>query len=114
MSDIVSESTAEHYVWGGDCDGWHLLKTPGLSVIKERMPPSRAEVRHYHEHAHQFFYILSGQATLEVDGCIRKLKPHEAYSIPPKTPHKLTNEETQELIFILVSSPMSHGDRVVL
>jgi mannose-6-phosphate isomerase-like protein (cupin superfamily) len=65
VADVVSQQNAEHYVWGGDCGGWHLLNSPGLSVIQERVPPGRREVRHYHQQAHQFFFVLSGRATLD-------------------------------------------------
>lgn len=34
----ISKANAEHYLWGGDCDGWHLVKNQNLSVIHERMP----------------------------------------------------------------------------
>ena len=47
--DSVSRENAEHYRWGVDCDGWHLVKDRQLSVIEEFMPPGAAEVRHYHE-----------------------------------------------------------------
>lgn len=33
----VSIENGEHYTWGEGCDGWHLAKTPGLSVIRERV-----------------------------------------------------------------------------
>lgn len=56
---IKSEKNSEHYVWGGDCDGWHYLKSDALSVIKERVPAGRSEIRHFHKFAEQFFYILS-------------------------------------------------------
>ena len=64
--EIVSSENAEHYTWGGVCDGWHLLKSSNLSVIQERVPPGAAEVNHYHKKAHQFFYVLSGEATIEI------------------------------------------------
>jgi hypothetical protein len=44
----IDIATAEHYVWGDVCDGWHLVKSPSLSVIQERVPPGGAEVKHYH------------------------------------------------------------------
>lgn len=50
MTSKVSKENAEHYVWGGSCDGWHLVKGQELSVIHERMPwnfwsfPSRRRV----------------------------------------------------------------------
>lgn len=114
MSEVVSQHNAEHYIWGGNCDGWHLLKSPGLSVIRERVPPGRCEVRHYHERAQQFFYVLAGEATLEVDGQLLTLRPHEGYAVPPQAPHQLSNEAAGDLEFLLVSAPASHGDRIEL
>jgi mannose-6-phosphate isomerase-like protein (cupin superfamily) len=64
----ISKSTAEHYFWGNHCDGWHLVKNNQLSIIQERMPPSTTEVRHFHHHAQQFFYVLAGKAVMEIDG----------------------------------------------
>jgi len=112
--EIVSKENAEHYIWGGVCDGWHLLKSRNLSVIEERVPPGGAEVRHYHERAHQFFYVLSGEATLEVAGGKFMIRPYEGLSIPPGLPHRLINETQHDLSFIMVSVPMSHGDRINL
>lgn len=34
----ISKKTAEHYVWGANCDGWYLLNGDSLSIIHERMP----------------------------------------------------------------------------
>lgn len=62
----ISTSNAEHYIWGGDCDGWHLLQSDDLSVIQERVPPGRSEVRHYHNLSRQFFYILEGTGTMNI------------------------------------------------
>ena len=63
--EAVSLKTAEHYRWGEGCDGWHLAKMPGLSVIQEKVPGGRSEVRHFHNVSEQFFYVLSGEATIE-------------------------------------------------
>ena len=109
---IVSNENVEHYTWGSFCDGWHLLKSSGLSVIQERVPPGGAEVKHYHEHAHQFFFVLSGEATMEIKGERVVLGPQQGISVPPKTPHRLLNEARQDLSFLVISAPMSHGDRV--
>ena len=110
---IVSSENAEHYTWGGVCDGWHLLKSSNLSVIQERVPPGGAEVNHYHEKAHQFFYILSGEATIEIKGKKFVLSSKEGISVLPNVPHRLLNEGNEDLSFIVVSSPMSHGDRIL-
>ena len=41
LMGVVSKKNAEHYVWGGDCDGWYLVKNDSLNVIEERLPPGR-------------------------------------------------------------------------
>ena len=61
----IRRENAPHYVWGDNCDSWHLLPESNLSVIEERMPPGASEVRHFHTNARQFFYIFSGQAVME-------------------------------------------------
>jgi mannose-6-phosphate isomerase-like protein (cupin superfamily) len=110
--EIVSKENAEHYIWGQNCDGWHLLKSSDLSVIEERVPPGGSEVMHYHQRAHQFFYVLSGKATMEIDGRIITIEAQQGLSVLPTVPHRLFNESQQDLSFITISSPMSHGDRI--
>ena len=111
--EIVSRENAEHYVWGDVCDGWHLLKSSGLSVLQERVPPGGAEVKHYHEKAHPFFFVLSGEATMEIKDQRFVMGPEQGIAIPPKVGHRLLNEGKQDLSFIVVSAPMCPGDRVI-
>lgn len=47
----VDQSSAEHYVWGKACDGWHYLKRDDINVIRERVPAGEKEVMHYHKKA---------------------------------------------------------------
>lgn len=103
--------TSEHYSWGDNCDGWHLLKTDSLSIIQEKMPPGTAEARHFHHKAQQFFYILSGTATFEIDHRIETVSALEGLHIPALTQHKILNNSTEELHFLVISEPKAHGDR---
>jgi len=107
----TSKETAEHYTWGGRCDGWHLLKSPQLSVIEERMPPGTAESRHFHHRAQQFFYVLSGEALMEVDGQRVVLTAGQSIAIPVGIPHQMRNDSQADVHFLVVSQPPSHGDR---
>jgi mannose-6-phosphate isomerase-like protein (cupin superfamily) len=110
----VSAATAEHYSWGGDCDGWHLVRRRELSVIRERMPPGAAELRHLHTASRQFFFVLSGSAVLEVAGTEIELTAGEGVEVAPGTPHQLLNRSALELEFLVVSQPHSHGDRTLV
>jgi mannose-6-phosphate isomerase-like protein (cupin superfamily) len=107
----ISKGTAEHYTWGTQCDGWHLLKTPELSVIQERMPPGTAEVRHFHHRAQQFFYILAGEAVMEIDRQSVTLTAGQGVWIPVGKPHQIKNESSDDIHFLVISQPPSHGDR---
>jgi mannose-6-phosphate isomerase-like protein (cupin superfamily) len=108
----ISKQNAEHYIWGDNCDGWYLVKNKDLSIIHERMPVNTSEVRHYHNQARQFFFILSGTATLEINGERITLNPEEGVEIPPITPHQMRNESNQDVEFLVISQPTSRGDRV--
>jgi len=110
--DVVSPKTAEYYTWGDGCDGWHLMRNDGLSVIEERMPPGASEILHFHHHSRQFFYVLSGELSLQVDGSLRVLKSGQGIEIAPGAKHKVSNETASDVCFLVISSPPSHGDRV--
>lgn len=107
-----SIDNSEHYNWGQKCDGWHLLKSSELSVIQERMPSDTDEVLHYHKNTQQMFYILSGQATFEMNGETILVEPNESIHVPNKTLHKISNSLKEDLTFLLISQPKSHNDRV--
>jgi mannose-6-phosphate isomerase-like protein (cupin superfamily) len=99
----ISKSTAEHYTWGTSCDGWHLVENPLLCVIQERMPAGTAEVRHFHHHAQQFFYVLAGKAVMEVDGRSVMLNAGVGIWIPVGTSHQMKNDSDDEVHFLVIS-----------
>ena len=111
LPEPISIANAAHYVWGEGCDGWHLVRAPGLSVIQERVPPGAAEVRHSHQAARQFFFVLTGAVVLEVAGQAHALGPHTGLEVPPGVPHQLFNQGEVDAIFLVISQPPTAGDR---
>jgi len=108
----ISKNNAEHYIWGKNCDGWHLAKSKNLSVIQERVPGGCFEVRHIHNKSEQFFFILSGIATIELDGTDCHLEKNQGLYIPAGVTHQLKNRDEEDLCFLVISTPPSHGDRI--
>ncbi|MCD7978745.1 MAG: cupin domain-containing protein [Tannerellaceae bacterium] len=108
---VKSVENAEHYMWGNHCEGWHLLKTDSLSIIQEKMPPHTAEALHLHTHAQQFFYILKGMAVFEVEGEWVEVKEKQGFHIEPNQKHRILNNTDNDLEFLVISEPKSHGDR---
>src|SRR6185437_9765114 len=112
----VCTANAEHYTWPSAvsdnlCDGWHLHCSDSLSVIEERMPPGTAEQRHLHHHTTQFFYVLAGELTIELNGGEHRLAPNTGLTILAATPHQVFNSGTADACFLVISQPPSHGDR---
>jgi len=107
----TSIRTAEHYRWGDCCDGWYLAKNDRINIIQERMPPGSSETRHLHHKAQQFFYVLSGEAALEVDGRLLVLREHEGALVQPGSAHRMQNMSKRDLEILVTSEPPSHGDR---
>ncbi|WP_020412078.1 cupin domain-containing protein [Microbulbifer variabilis] len=108
----VNTNNSEHYKWGNGSDGWHLLKSDKLSVIEERVSPGESEVRHFHKHSQQFFYVLSGIVTIEISEVRHTVESGQGIHVPAGIPHQLMNLSTSEIRFLVISEPRSHGDRV--
>ena len=111
MSEPVQAAADNHYAWGRNCDGWHLVRNENLSVIEERMPPGTMEQRHFHAHARQFFYVLEGELTMEVEGRSVVLGARQGLEIAPGQAHQAMNRSEADVRFLVISQPPSHGDR---
>jgi mannose-6-phosphate isomerase-like protein (cupin superfamily) len=99
------------YTWGDDCYGWNFVDTDALSIKQELMPPDTSEKKHYHEFANQFFFVLKGKATFNIDGNEQVLKPHQGIEIKAGQKHFISNRSDTDLEFILYSQPSTNNDR---
>lgn len=108
----ISTANAEHYLWGDHCDGWYLVRTDELNVIEEKMPPGTSERRHLHARARQFFYVLEGELTMEVEREEFVLGVGEGIEVAPGKAHQAFNRSGKSTRFLVTSQPPSHGDRV--
>ncbi|MBN2614479.1 MAG: cupin domain-containing protein [Bacteroidales bacterium] len=102
---------SEHDTWGSYCSAWHFVKSERLSVIEEVMPPHSQEKKHYHQFSQQFFKILSGKATFEIDDEIVEIEKEQGIHILSKTIHRIRNDQPENLEFIVISEPTTKGDR---
>ena len=109
---VIDRTNVEHYQWGTVCDGWRFLDMPHISVIQERVPALAGETEHFHSQAHQLFYVLSGTATLEMDGTSVSFASGQAVHIPPGTRHRFANHSNQDVVFLVISAPTTRGDRI--
>ena len=111
LHSVVDRACVEHYTWGSVCEGWYLLQFPDLSVILERVPAGAAETRHYHSQSRQFFYVIAGSATLELENQSATLNQGQGFRVAPRTLHRFVNRSEDEVLFLVISAPTSRGDR---
>ncbi len=76
------------------------------------MPAKTEEVCHYHHEAQQFFFVLSGTATMEIDGKQIILQANEGIEVPPLQAHQMRNDSQEDVEFLVISHPNSRGDRI--
>src|SRR3982750_2524548 len=105
---MIDRQTTAHYIWGEGCDGWRLVQSPALSVIEERMPPGTSEMRHYHQKAVQFFYVLGGTLTIEVGGQEHTLQSRQGARVDAGVAHQVFNRSEGPVEFLVISQPPSH------
>lgn len=110
----TTRENSEKYGWGTDCLGWHLVNNPELSVIQELMPANTTEVKHKHLNVQQFFFVLKGVATFDLEGKITLVKENEGIHVQRNQEHQIKNNTESDLEFLVISQPHSHNDRVTV
>ncbi|QNI36856.1 cupin domain-containing protein [Edaphobacter albus] len=111
-AQIISTANADHYTWGNRCDGWFLVRTPELNIIEERMPPGTSETRHHHVRARQFFFVLEGELTMEIEQHRLTVHAGQGIEVAPGQQHQAINRGPTPLRIVVTSQPPSHGDRI--
>jgi mannose-6-phosphate isomerase-like protein (cupin superfamily) len=112
MKPVSKYHALNHYNWGQNCDGWGLVNEQNLSVKQERMPAGTAEQLHFHQTANQFFFILNGSATFEIEASVFELTQGSGIYIEAGKKHRILNRTTNDLEFILCSQPSTANDRI--
>ena len=114
MKDVLhTVESDEHnrYTWGERCLGWRLLELAHMQVRQEWMPVGGSETPHWHARAHQFFYVLKGQLQVRVPGQDLLLQSQQGMHIPAGVGHVAANGGSDEVHFLVFSSPGTQGDR---
>ena len=76
------------------------------------MPPNTKERWHYHDKAQQFFYILSGIASFELEDQMIEVESGTGFQVLPGIKHRIRNLQANDLEFLVISQPTTKGDRV--
>tara|TARA_R110002049_G_scaffold306632_1_gene505411 strand:- start:2272 stop:2616 length:345 start_codon:yes stop_codon:yes gene_type:complete len=111
---IVNKTNTKQYQWGNNCNAWELFQSKNAIIKEEIMPPLTEEQLHLHKKTEQFFYILEGEATFIVDGKKGVVSQNEGIKIKIGQPHKICNDASRILRFLVISFPGNVNDRINL
>ena len=79
------------------------------SLAEASLPAGGETQRHYHKLSEEIYFILEGQAMMEVDGEVREIGPGDAILIAPNAWHQVN--ATTSIRFLCCCAPVySHED----
>ena len=79
------------------------------SLAEALVPAGTSTIRHHHKASEEFYFILDGEGTMEIDETTQAVGPGDAILIPPHAWHQIT--ATQDLRFLCCCAPpYSHED----
>ena len=79
------------------------------SLAEATVPVGQPTDRHYHKLSEEFYFILEGQGTMEIDGETRDVGPGDAILIPPNAWHQITASQTLRFL-CCCAPPYAHED----
>jgi len=80
------------------------------SLAEASVPAGSATQRHYHRLAEEFYFILKGTGTLEIDGETRPVRPGDCALIPPGAWHQISAGEKNLRFLCCCAPPYAHED----
>ena len=87
----------------------HECARENQSLAEATVPGGTSTQRHYHWLSEEFYFILEGRGTMEIDGETHEVAPGDAILIPSGAWHTITARET--LRFLCCCAPAySHDD----
>ena len=79
------------------------------SLAEARVPAGGATERHYHQLSEEFYFLLEGEGTMEIDGTTCEVGAEDAILIPPGAWHQI--RARMDLRFLCCCAPpYAHDD----
>ncbi len=75
------------------------------SLAEARLPVGASTTPHRHPQTEEIYYMLEGEAMMEIDGEQQRVKPGDAIAIPPGARHQITCLGDIPLKFLCTCAP---------
>lgn len=84
------------------------------SLAEARLPPGGKITAHFHRRTEEVYYLLAGEARMQLGDEVRSVGPGDAIAIPPGMVHQITNTGRETLVFLCCCAPPYEHDDTVL
>ena len=91
----------------------YLFRGPRIEWGVIRLKPGQQLGGHYHEQVEETFWVLEGEAVLEIDGEPHHLAAGEAVRLDATERHAIANQSTAPLKMAFIKSPYLPKDKVL-
>ena len=96
-----------------------LLAHRNSSIEKQSLAEARVEsggatTPHYHAATEEIYYVLEGEAEMQLGGETRRVGPGDAIAIPPGQVHQIKNVGPCQLRFLCMCAPAYEHDDTTL
>jgi mannose-6-phosphate isomerase-like protein (cupin superfamily) len=88
-------------------------KTTKHSVAYVTIAPRKSTLRHFHRQTEESYYLMAGEAFMEVGDESRPLKAGQLVLIPSMQPHKIYNTGSDDLVLLVACAPAWEASDVV-
>ena len=69
--------------------------------------PMACVARHKHQVQEQIYHVLEGEGLMEIGNTSRVVRKNDFVFLPPGVDHSLQNSGTGNLVFLVITSPVS-------
>lgn len=104
--DVFDEGAIYYTSWGMKET---LTRSSGYSVKKLTIFPGRSLSTHKHEKRSEHWSVVSGTATITMNGETKEYRRNESIYVSPHTYHTISNQTAEDLVVIEVSVGESAG-----
>lgn len=90
-----------------------MPETAGSEHIDYRISmyqPMAHVALHSHKVQEQIYHVLEGEGMMEIDGKRNVVRKHDVIFLPPGVSHSIANSGLNDLLFLVVTSPVSDDD----
>jgi mannose-6-phosphate isomerase-like protein (cupin superfamily) len=88
-------------------------KTSNHSVAYVSIAPHKSSLRHFHRRTEESYYVIAGEALVEIGDEQATLRAGQIVLIPTMQPHKVYNRGHDDLVLLVACAPAWEASDVV-